>query len=259
MTPHSVQRALEHGERLSREEFMARWERMPQLKRAELIDGTVYLPSVATSPDRATSLANGERLSREEFMARWERIPSLKKAELIEGVVYLPSPVSNPHGVADQIAQLWAGNYCLATPGCECATNCTLHILSSSPQPDLAMWWLPEHGGRARVEGGYLTGPPELIVEVTGSSRGYDLGEKLDLYQRAGVQEYLAILLEEERVEWRALRGRRYSKMRPDARGLLESRVFPGLRLDPSAVFESSRARLVRVLRAGIRERRRPA
>jgi hypothetical protein len=36
---------LRAGQRLSREEFMRRWEAMPQLKFAELIKGMVYMPS----------------------------------------------------------------------------------------------------------------------------------------------------------------------------------------------------------------------
>ncbi len=37
--------ALVSGDRLSREEFERRYERMPQLKKAELIEGIVYMPS----------------------------------------------------------------------------------------------------------------------------------------------------------------------------------------------------------------------
>jgi len=36
---------LEPGDRLSREEFERRYEAMPRLKKAELIDGVVYMPS----------------------------------------------------------------------------------------------------------------------------------------------------------------------------------------------------------------------
>ena len=35
---------FQHGDRLSREEFLERWYRMPLLKNAELIDGVVYVP-----------------------------------------------------------------------------------------------------------------------------------------------------------------------------------------------------------------------
>jgi Uma2 family endonuclease len=36
---------LENGDRLSREEFERRYERMPHVKKAELIEGAVYMPS----------------------------------------------------------------------------------------------------------------------------------------------------------------------------------------------------------------------
>ena len=36
---------LRDGDRLTSDEFMRRWEAMPNLKFAELIDGIVYMPS----------------------------------------------------------------------------------------------------------------------------------------------------------------------------------------------------------------------
>ncbi len=44
-TAASSEPLLEAGDRLSRDEFERRYERMPQLKKAELIEGTVYMPS----------------------------------------------------------------------------------------------------------------------------------------------------------------------------------------------------------------------
>ncbi len=35
---------LQNGDRLIRDEFERRWEAMPELKRAELIEGVVYIP-----------------------------------------------------------------------------------------------------------------------------------------------------------------------------------------------------------------------
>ena len=40
-----ISQPLVSGERLSREEFLRRWEALPNLKRAELLEGVVYLPS----------------------------------------------------------------------------------------------------------------------------------------------------------------------------------------------------------------------
>lgn len=44
---------LREGDRLTRQEFLRRWEAMPDLKRAELIDGVVNMPSPITD-DRST-------------------------------------------------------------------------------------------------------------------------------------------------------------------------------------------------------------
>src|SRR5947208_960339 len=45
--PSSPVLLLEPGDRLSREEFERRYERMPDVQKAELIEGIVYLPSPA--------------------------------------------------------------------------------------------------------------------------------------------------------------------------------------------------------------------
>lgn len=43
--PHDVVLPLENGDRLTRDEFERRYEAMPHLKKAELIEGVVYMPS----------------------------------------------------------------------------------------------------------------------------------------------------------------------------------------------------------------------
>ena len=48
MAAHTLPPPLRQGERLTRDEFMRRWEAMPDLKHAELIDGIVYIPSMVT-------------------------------------------------------------------------------------------------------------------------------------------------------------------------------------------------------------------
>ena len=44
-SPNGRLEPLENGDRLSAPEFLRRYEAMPQLKKAELIEGTVYMPS----------------------------------------------------------------------------------------------------------------------------------------------------------------------------------------------------------------------
>ncbi len=43
--PETLEPPLENGDRLSRDEFERRYEQMPHVKKAELIEGTVYMPS----------------------------------------------------------------------------------------------------------------------------------------------------------------------------------------------------------------------
>src|SRR5438132_7893426 len=51
---------LRDGDHLTRDEFMRRWEAMPDLKHAELIDGIVYMPSpVSRKHDRSHGALTG--------------------------------------------------------------------------------------------------------------------------------------------------------------------------------------------------------
>ena len=196
-------------------------------------------------------LESGDRMSREEFLARWEQMPGLKRAELIDGVVYIPSPVSRRHGRHDLLLQGWIFHYIARCPFVEALSNSTWLMQGSAPQPDVAMRLKPEYGGRSRVIDELIEGAPELAIEVAGSSRSYDLGPKLDLYRSAGVGEYIAVLLEEKRVEWRVLRGSDYAILAPDASGILRSAFFPGLWLDEPAFWANDAGRLVATIEKG--------
>ena len=79
-------------------------------------------------------------------------------------------------------------------------------------------------------EDSYPVGAPELVVEVAASSASIDLRDKRRAYCRNGVREYLVWLLAEARLEWFCLEEDDYRPQLPDPRGVLPSRVFPGLR-----------------------------
>ena len=194
----------------------------------------------------------GDRMSRDEFLARWEQMPNLKFAELIEGVVYLPSPLSHEHGRYDSLVQAWAAVYADRSKIAESLTNCTWLMLESAPQPDAALRLLPEFGGQSEEIDKLVAGAPELAAEVTRSSRSYDLGPKLALYERAGVREYVAVMLEERRIEWRVLKNK-YDLLQPDASGIFRSIVFPGLWLDEPAFWRHDLSRVLEVLEEGLR------
>jgi Uma2 family endonuclease len=188
-------------------------------------------------------LREGDRLTSEEFLRRWEAMPELKHAELIDGVVFMASPVSLPHGVFHVRLGGWLDLYRERTPGCEACSDATWIMGASDvPQPDLAIRVLPEHGGQSSEAGGYAEGAPELVVEISNSTMSRDLGTKLDLYRRSGVREYLTILLQPKQIIWRQLTRGRYREMHPGIDGFYRSQVFPGLWLDPAAVWDRTKS-----------------
>ena len=189
-------------------------------------------------------LREGDRLDSREFLRRWEAMPDLKQAELIDGVVYfMPSPVSRLHGVVHYGVTNWLSLYSAVTPGCEGSLDGTWVMGADDvPQPDISLRILPEFGGQSQDVGEYAAGAPELVIEISGSSMSRDLGTKLDLYRRAGVREYLTILLNPKQVIWRTLTRGRYQEFEPGEDGLLKSKVFPGLWLDPDALWNKKKS-----------------
>jgi len=71
-------------------------------------------------------------------------------------------------------------------------------------------------------EGDYIEGPPELIVEVAASSAAYDLHDKLRLYARSGVLEYIAVQMYEKQIDWFVLREGVYQALQPDEIGVIK-------------------------------------
>jgi Uma2 family endonuclease len=197
----------------------------------------------------------GNRLSRAEFERRYQAHPEIRKAELIEGVVYMASPVLlEQHGRPHLAIAAWLGAYLAATPGVDGAAEATVRLdFDNEPQPDAFLRLEPEQGGRSRItEDDYLEGPPELVVEIAASSAAYDLNDKKWAYQRNGVQEYLAVQVYEQQVDWFVLREGLYEPLVPDEAGVLRSEVFPGLWLQPAALWSGDLAGLLGVLQEGL-------
>ncbi len=202
-------------------------------------------------------LSSGAKLSREEFLSLWEAHPEIKRAELIGGIVYMPSPLSVDHGAPDLRVHCWIGNYLSQTPGTAAEANTTTFLLDDIPQPDANLRILPEFGGKSFIEmrkgKPYLAGIPELFSEISLSSGPFDLHQKLDLYQTAGIPEYLVVLVYEREIRWHMLKNGIYQLLPPDADGIHRSRVFPGLWLDGAALLAGDLARVLARLDEGLR------
>jgi len=197
-------------------------------------------------------LENGDRLSQIEFERRYQAMPHLKKAELIEGVVYMGSPVRVSHGKPHAQIMAWLSTYWIATPGVELADNTTVRLdTDNEPQPDALLRF--EVGGQSTIsEDGYYQGAPEFIAEIAASSASYDLRDKLNVYRRNGVQEYLVWQVYEQKIDWFRLEAGNYIISNPDSSEIIKSQIFPGLWLTVPALLGGNLAEVNQVLQQGL-------
>jgi Uma2 family endonuclease len=214
-TPHASPSIppLENGDHLTRPEFERRYHAMPHLKKAELLEGIVYIPSPVPSP--VADENHGE--------PHFDIITWL-------GMYRMATP-----GVR-------GGD-----------NSSLILDLDNEPQPDALLRLLPEYGGQSRVgEGGYLVGAPEFIAEVAASSASYDLHEKKRVYRRVGVKEYLVWRVLDRAVDWFVQREGKYLPLSPGEDGVYRSEVFPGLWLDAAALIHGDLAAVGQVLQQGL-------
>ena len=199
-------------------------------------------------------LEPGDRLTRAEFERRYAAMPHVKKAELIEGAVYMPSPVRYDHGKPHAMVMGWLAVYAAAVPSVEFADNATVRLDADNEfQPDALLRLRSEAGGQSRISpDGYLEGAPELVVEIALSSAAYDLHDKLPVYRRTGVQEYLVWQIQEQQFDWFYLTEGQYTLLPADEQGHIQSRVFPGLRLNVAALLADDLAAVLQTAQAAI-------
>jgi Uma2 family endonuclease len=198
-------------------------------------------------------LESGDRLTQTEFHRRYCASPHIKKAELVEGVVYVASPVrQRGHGGETNIVQLWLGTYAVRFPDLDVGNNSTVILdADNEVQPDGFLYWLDAARPGAHLnDRGYVHGAPLLVVEVTASTASYDLHDKLRAYRRNGVREYIVWRTLDGELDWFRLIDGDYVRIAPDERGIIESTVFPGLRLSVPALLARDRAAVLAALAA---------
>jgi Uma2 family endonuclease len=200
-------------------------------------------------------LENGDRLTRGEFERRYDAMPEIKKAELIEGMVYMSSPVRyKSHGKPHGQIMTWLGVYVANTFGIDLSDNATLRLdPDNDPQPDAILRIEENCGGKSYIsDDDYLEGVPELIVEIAASTASYDLNEKMTVYRRNGIQEYVVWRVYDKEIDWFVLQDERYVRLKPNKQGVIESKLFAGLRLNVKAMLEDNLAKVLSDLQEGI-------
>lgn len=168
----------------------------------------------------------------------------------------MPSPVRHTHhGLPHGLLAGWLRDYVRATPGVQLSIGATLRLVDENeePQPDLVLFVLPPKGTAGIDAEGYLVGPPELVVEVSASTAAHDLDQKLRIFRRAGVREYLVVRAAAAAVDWFVLRNGTYERLSADPQGILRSEVFPGLWLDVPALLRADDPGVHSAVQAGLR------
>jgi Uma2 family endonuclease len=164
----------------------------------------------------------------------------------------MASPVRAIHGRPHASIIGWLSPYQIATPGIDLLVDTTVRLdPDNEPQPD-AMLRI-EIGGQSTIsEDSYVEGAPEFIAEIAASSASYDLRDKLKVYRRNQVQEYLVWQVYNQKIDWFRLREGEYIALSADESGIIRSEVFPGLWLGVSALLSGNLIEVQSVLQMGL-------
>ena len=174
---------------------------------------------------------------------RWEDIKDLpesgaSRTELVDGeLVVSPTASSRHQRICTQLG-LEIGLF-LRTHKLGDLFSSPVHVVLDEHvhyEPDLCF---VANGRRGLIGENYISGPPDLIVEVISeSNRSHDTVVKFNDYQRYGVREYWLVDPRENYIRVFTLEGSTYQALGIFAPGdRVRSLIFAGLDLDPASVL----------------------
>jgi Uma2 family endonuclease len=197
-------------------------------------------------------LHSGDHMSREEFHRIYEKMPDHIKAELVGGVVYVASPLRVRHGTSQPALTTALFMYAVNTPGVEAGDNTTVLLGPEGEfQPDLYLRILPDFGGQSKTSvQDYVEGAPELVIELSHSTRSLDMNSKKEEYARHGVREYVVWTLTDNLFHWFDLPADQETPASAD--GVLRLKTFPGLWIDAAALSAKDYKKFVATFQQGL-------
>lgn len=171
----------------------------------------------------------------------------------------MASPVrAKNHGEPHSLIMSCFGVYFLSTKGVKLLDNTTFIANEKyEPQPDTVLRIDEKYGGKSWLnDDDYLQGAPELVVEIASSTASYDLHDKLELYEKKGVQEYIVWRVLDKQIDWFGLENGKYQRFSANKQGIIESKVFPGLRLNIKAMLEENLQQVLADLQKGLQSKK---
>lgn len=146
--------------------------------------------------------AKNRRFTRKEYYSMSESgiLKPNERTELIDGEIILMPAQNLPHANAVTSSTMVLTATFFATHAVRCQLPVTLAD-DCEPEPDFALV-TAEHMRDSNLQGKHPT-CPDLIMEISDRSLGYDRGEKVGIFARAGVPEYWILNVKRRCLEQR--------------------------------------------------------
>lgn len=167
----------------------------------------------------------------------------------------MPSPMHHlSHGKPHALLMGLLGAYFFATPGVDLGDNSTVRLdADNEVQPDGFLRIERGAKGQSLIsEDDFIEGAPELVIEIAASSVSYDLHDKMRIYRRSGVREYLVWRVYDVAIDWFLLENGKFTPLEADEQGIIRSRTFPGLWLSIPALLRGDTKTVVATLQQGL-------
>jgi Putative restriction endonuclease len=132
----------------------------------------------------------------------------------------------------------WLCHYRRFTPCVESLGRVSIFLDPTTEiETTAALWLTPGADPDVRPRWRRCEGVPELLVEVTASVRNKVFRRRLRVYEQSDVREFLVVTGNPRDTALYSRENGRFERVSPACDGSYGSRVFPGLWLDPAALF----------------------
>ena len=250
---------LENGDRLTQVEFERRYS-ASTVKKAELIEGIVYM----ASPLRITQ--HGEPHA---FIMGWLLLyrASTPGVQLGDNSTVRLDADNEPQ--PDALLRIEKGGqsiisedgYVEGSPeliveiAVRPPSGSAVALLGETPLLGSIPWLRETERGlpaRPHCTHRATCGRKGTRTKRAASSVSIDVHDKLNVYRRNQVQEYLVWRVEDEEIDWFRWKEGNYIQLQSNSEGIICSEVFPGLYLNKEALLTGNLIKVIEVLQRGL-------
>jgi Uma2 family endonuclease len=198
-----------------------------------MVDQTVVPPAVSAGPDQ---VPDASRVSAEEYMARYAH----DHYEWAQGSLVKVSPTTYQHDEIVAYLLILLKTYFSFRPvGVVKHAPFVMRIdsIDARREPDLQVILKTNPGQLTETA---MVGPADLCIEVVSEeSVERDYGKKFVEYEKGGVREYWIVdPIRELPTFYRLAENGLYRPAFPDAEGIYETPLLPGLRLHAPTLWQ---------------------